>query len=46
MTDDRQFFLSTLPAGRRERRLALAFVLVSVESWRLRAWRTSDRVIT
>ncbi len=29
MTDDRQFFLSTLPAGRRERRLALAFVLVS-----------------
>ena len=29
MTDDRQFFLSTLPAGRRERQLALAFVLVS-----------------
>jgi hypothetical protein len=30
MTDDTQLFLSTLPAGRRERRLALAFVLVSV----------------
>jgi signal transduction histidine kinase len=30
MTADRQFFLSTLSAGRRERRLALAFVLVSV----------------
>jgi len=30
MTDDRRFFLSTLPAGRRERQLALAFVLVSI----------------
>lgn len=30
MTDDRQIFLSTLPARRRERRLALAFALVSV----------------
>ncbi|MEK7438263.1 MAG: sensor histidine kinase, partial [Pseudomonadota bacterium] len=30
MTDDRHIFLSTLPAGRRERQLALAFALVSL----------------
>ncbi len=30
LTDGRRVFLSTLPAGRRERRLALAVVLVSV----------------
>ncbi len=30
LTDERRVFLSTLPAGRRERRLALAVVLVSV----------------
>jgi len=30
LTDERQVFLSTLPAGRGERRLALAVVLASV----------------